>query len=83
MHYLVAENFDLGPFEGFAFDFSAYEDIRELYMLSDMLITDYSSVFFDYANLKRQCFSLYLILKLTEISCVVSILTLKKKLLVH
>lgn len=53
MHYLVAENFDLGPFEGFAFDFSAYEDIRELYMLSDMLITDYSSVFFDYANLKR------------------------------
>ncbi|MDG3072629.1 CDP-glycerol glycerophosphotransferase family protein [Bacillus halotolerans] len=53
MHYLVAENFDLGPYEGFAFDFSAYEDIRELYMISDLLITDYSSVFFDYANLKR------------------------------
>ncbi|PRR91318.1 CDP-glycerol glycerophosphotransferase family protein [Bacillus atrophaeus] len=53
MHYLVAENFDLGPFEGFAFDFSAHEDIRELYMISDLLITDYSSVFFDFANLKR------------------------------
>ncbi|MGQ5205597.1 teichoic acid poly(glycerol phosphate) polymerase [Bacillus subtilis] len=53
MHYLVAENFDLGPFEGFAYDFSAYEDIRELYMVSDLLITDYSSVFFDFANLKR------------------------------
>ncbi|MBM7029309.1 MULTISPECIES: CDP-glycerol glycerophosphotransferase family protein [Bacillus] len=53
MHYLVAENFDLGPYEGFAYDFSSYEDIRELYMVSDLLITDYSSVFFDYANLKR------------------------------
>ncbi|MBY0184879.1 CDP-glycerol glycerophosphotransferase family protein [Bacillus altitudinis] len=53
MHYLVAENFDLRPYEGFAYDFSHYEDIRDLYMISDLLITDYSSVFFDYANLKR------------------------------
>lgn len=53
MHYLVAENFNLAPFEGFAYDFSKYEDIRDLYLISDMLITDYSSVFFDYANLRR------------------------------
>ncbi|MCY8612825.1 CDP-glycerol glycerophosphotransferase family protein [Bacillus haynesii] len=53
MHYLVAENFDLEPYKGFAYDFSSYEDIRELYMVSDLLITDYSSVFFDFANLKR------------------------------
>jgi CDP-glycerol glycerophosphotransferase len=53
MHYLVSENFDLGPYEGFAFDFSNHEDIRDLYLISDLLITDYSSVFFDYANLKR------------------------------
>lgn len=53
MHYLVAENFDLSPYKGFAFDFSNYEDIRELYLISDLLITDYSSVFFDYGNLKR------------------------------
>lgn len=53
MHYLVAENFDLTPYEGFAFDFSSYEDIRGLYLMSDLLITDYSSVFFDYANLRR------------------------------
>ncbi|CAM3954489.1 CDP-glycerol:poly(Glycerophosphate) glycerophosphotransferase [Mesobacillus thioparans] len=53
MHYLVAENFDLSAFEGFAYDFSKHEDIRELYLISDLLITDYSSVFFDYANLKR------------------------------
>lgn len=53
MHYLVAENFDLTPYEGFAFDLSDYEDIRGLYLMSDLLITDYSSVFFDYANLRR------------------------------
>lgn len=53
MHYLVAENFDLSPYEGFVYDFSNHEDIRELYLISDLLITDYSSVFFDYANLKR------------------------------
>ncbi|MBY0158820.1 CDP-glycerol glycerophosphotransferase family protein [Cytobacillus firmus] len=53
MHYLVAENFDLTPYEGFAYDFSHHEDIRELYLISDMLVTDYSSVFFDYGNLRR------------------------------
>ncbi|MDO3659854.1 CDP-glycerol glycerophosphotransferase family protein [Bacillus sp. C28GYM-DRY-1] len=53
MHYLVAENFDLSKFENFAFDFSNHGDIRDLYIISDLLITDYSSVFFDFANLKR------------------------------
>lgn len=53
MHYLIAENIELTPFAGFAYDVSLHEDIRELYLISDMLITDYSSVFFDYANLKR------------------------------
>ena len=32
---------------------SEYDDINDLYVASDMLVTDYSSVFFDYANLKR------------------------------
>ncbi len=53
LHYLVAENLDLSAHEGFAYDASKHEDIRELYLIADMLITDYSSVFFDYANLKR------------------------------
>ncbi len=53
LHYLVAENLDLTGFEGFVFDLSHHEDIRELYLIADLLITDYSSVFFDYANLKR------------------------------
>ncbi|MEY8349281.1 CDP-glycerol glycerophosphotransferase family protein [Bacillus cereus] len=53
MHYLVAEQFDLESYKGFVYDFSKHVDINELYLLSDLLITDYSSVFFDYANLKR------------------------------
>ncbi|WP_301281764.1 CDP-glycerol glycerophosphotransferase family protein [Virgibacillus proomii] len=53
LHYLVSESINLKPYSGFIFDFSSYEDIRELYLVSDLLITDYSSVFFDYANLKR------------------------------
>src|SRR5699024_4421147 len=53
MHYFISDNLDLSEFEGFAFDFSKYNDINDLYIISDLLITDYSSVFFDYANLKK------------------------------
>jgi CDP-glycerol glycerophosphotransferase len=53
LHYLVSENLDLSAHEGFAYDLSSYEDISHLYLISDLLITDYSSVFFDYANLQR------------------------------
>lgn len=53
MHYLVAENFDFSAHAGTVYDVSAYPDIRELYLISDMMITDYSSVFFDYAILNR------------------------------
>lgn len=53
LHYLVAENLDINRYNGFLYDFSTHEDIRDLYVISDMLVTDYSSVFFDYANLHR------------------------------
>lgn len=53
LHYLVADQMDLSALDGFAYDVSDYEDIRDLYLITDVLITDYSSVFFDYANLKR------------------------------
>ena len=52
-HYLVANSFDFKRYEGFIKDVSGYSDINDLYIASDMLITDYSSVFFDYANLKK------------------------------
>lgn len=56
MHYLIAENLDLSEYKNFIYDFSDYEDISELYLVSDLLITDYSSVFFDYAILDRPMF---------------------------
>lgn len=52
-HYLVSSSIDLSPYKGFVTDASGYDDINELYAISDLLITDYSSVFFDYANLNR------------------------------
>lgn len=52
-HYLVANEFDFEKYKGFIYDVSDYNDINDLYLVADMLITDYSSVFFDYANLKR------------------------------
>ena len=52
-HYFISNSFDFEKYGGFIYNVSDYEDIRELYIISDMLITDYSSVFFDYAILKR------------------------------
>ena len=52
-HYLVANSFDFARYEGFVFDVSAVLDINDLYIASDVLVTDYSSVFFDYVNLDR------------------------------
>jgi CDP-glycerol glycerophosphotransferase len=52
-HYFIADALDVTGLEDFAVNVSKYDDISELYLISDILITDYSSVFFDYANLKR------------------------------
>ncbi|WP_240796307.1 CDP-glycerol glycerophosphotransferase family protein [Streptomyces sp. RFCAC02] len=42
-----------GAGQGFVYDVSAYPDIAELYLITDVLITDYSSVLFDYAHSGR------------------------------
>lgn len=52
-HYYIADKLDVTGMEGFAFNLSKYDDIAEIYLISDICITDYSSVFFDYANLRR------------------------------
>ncbi len=52
-HYLVASQFDFAKYEGFVYNASNVSDINDLYVVADLLITDYSSVFFDYANLNR------------------------------
>ncbi|MFF5634847.1 CDP-glycerol glycerophosphotransferase family protein [Streptomyces sp. NPDC012825] len=42
-----------GAGNGFVFDVSEYPDIADLYLAADVMITDYSSVMFDYAHLRR------------------------------
>lgn len=52
-HYFVASKFDFAKYEGFIFNMSSHDDVNECYILSDIIITDYSSVFFDFASLRR------------------------------
>ncbi len=53
MHYLISNALDISDYSDFVYDYSNYPNISDLYLVSDLLITDYSSVFFDYAYLKR------------------------------
>ena len=52
-HHYISDKIDVTGMEGFVYNLSDYDDISEIYLISDICITDYSSVFFDYANLKR------------------------------
>lgn len=51
-HYMIANSLDLTKFTN-AVNVSDYQDISELYLISDVLVTDYSSVMFDYSILRR------------------------------
>ena len=55
-HYLVKDHMDWSSYDKFIFEFNEQQDISELYLVSDILITDYSSVMFDYSLLKRPMF---------------------------
>ncbi|MCD7754400.1 MAG: CDP-glycerol glycerophosphotransferase family protein [Clostridiales bacterium] len=52
-HYLVATACDFSAWDGFVLDVSGAEEINDLYLAADLLITDYSSTMFDYAVLRR------------------------------
>lgn len=52
-HYLVSDQIDWSPYKGFVYTFDETKDIAWLYLVSDMMITDYSSVMFDYSLLNR------------------------------
>ena len=53
-HYLIInEQADDPQLEGFLYSIGADQDISSLYLIADVLVTDYSSVFFDYAILGR------------------------------
>ncbi|MFB9974389.1 CDP-glycerol glycerophosphotransferase family protein [Allobacillus sp. SKP2-8] len=53
MHYLAAANIDFNKYKSFLVDVTDYNDIRDLYIISDILITDYSSVFFDFSIMNK------------------------------
>lgn len=55
-HYLVQDSIDWSPYKGFIYPCDKSYDIAWLYLLADRLITDYSSVMFDYSILKRPMF---------------------------
>lgn len=52
-HYLVKDKIDWSGYEGFVYPCDMSYDISYLYLIADILITDYSSVMFDYAILRR------------------------------
>jgi CDP-glycerol glycerophosphotransferase len=55
-HYLVMDKVDWTPYQGFIYSCNLKYDIADLYLVADLLITDYSSVMFDYSLLKRPMF---------------------------
>lgn len=52
-HYLIVNDINKEELGDFIYIASNEEDINDLYIVSDLLVTDYSSVFFDYGVLKR------------------------------
>ncbi|MFC4049409.1 CDP-glycerol glycerophosphotransferase family protein [Actinomadura syzygii] len=52
LHSNVVDGVPEDP-DGFVRDLSLYPDITELYLISDLMVSDYSSVMFDYANTRR------------------------------
>ncbi|WP_075983003.1 CDP-glycerol glycerophosphotransferase family protein [Bacillus massilinigeriensis] len=54
MHVVIKNKITIPQeYKDFVMDVSTYPDIQELYLISDILITDYSSVMFDFANSKK------------------------------
>src|SRR5699024_8948001 len=53
LHHYMVQNFSLVELEDFAYVFGKNSQISDFYKLADLLITDYSSVMFDYAILKK------------------------------
>lgn len=52
-HYQIKNRPDFSNYSGFIYDLTDYNEVNELYLISDILVTDYSSVFFDFSILKR------------------------------
>ena len=55
-HYLIMDAVDWSPYVGFIYHFDQSRDIAELFLVSDILVTDYSSVMFDFSIMRRPMF---------------------------
>lgn len=54
MHVVIQNKLNIEEeLTDFVYNVSSYPDIQELLLISDILITDYSSVMFDFANTKK------------------------------
>jgi CDP-glycerol glycerophosphotransferase len=49
-HYFVANSLNFDDFDGFVYDVSAFDDINDLFVVADVLVTDYSSSMVDFVN---------------------------------
>lgn len=54
-HYVVTQKININS-DDFLIDVSDYPTLNDLYIMSDLLISDYSSSFFDFSILKRPMF---------------------------
>ena len=52
-HYFIVSQLDFDAVGDFVIDVSHVKDINECYIAADAMVTDYSSVMFDYPNLHR------------------------------
>lgn len=53
LHPAVKNNLDISKYEGFAYDFSKYAKLNDILFITDILITDYSSIPFDFSILGK------------------------------
>lgn len=53
LHPAVKNNLDISKYEGFVYDYSRYAKLNDILFISDILITDYSSIPFDFSILGK------------------------------
>ena len=54
LHHLIADSLEIDDkYKNFLLNVSGEEDIMQLLCIADILITDYSSVFYDFASAKK------------------------------
>lgn len=52
-HHMDAKAMDISRYKDFIIDVTGYENVNDLYIISDLLISDYSGTIFDFGILKR------------------------------